>query len=315
MNTHPAPTRSVRLTALAFATVAIGSCLLVAQPHTSSTVDAATGAWELNVAKSRFNPGPGPKSETRTYAMMPDGSQRAVHTSVDADGTQRTSDSTFTFDGKYVPIKGAPDSDEQAITRTGPLTIQATAKYKGKVVRTITRTISADGKTLTMTFKGTNAKGQPLNDTWVFDRKPDPWLGTWQLNTAKTHLNPGPAPRSETRTYTAQADGSEKATYDTVEANGKRSYAESTYKFDGQPVALVGNPNGEMQSIKRGGPRYTIGEGIKDTKVFRTSTRTVSEDGKTLTLEFKGTRDGKPIIEEKWVFDRVPDSSKAPPAK
>ena len=29
--------------------------------------DAHIGTWKLNVAKSKFNPGPGSKSETRTY--------------------------------------------------------------------------------------------------------------------------------------------------------------------------------------------------------------------------------------------------------
>jgi ribonuclease HII len=35
--------------------------------------DAHIGTWKLNVAKSKFNPGPGYKSETRTYEATADG--------------------------------------------------------------------------------------------------------------------------------------------------------------------------------------------------------------------------------------------------
>ena len=31
--------------------------------------DPLVGTWELNVAKSKYSPGPAPKSETRTYVV------------------------------------------------------------------------------------------------------------------------------------------------------------------------------------------------------------------------------------------------------
>jgi hypothetical protein len=37
--------------------------------------DPSLGTWQLNVAKSKFEPGPAPKSETRTYAQTPAGIQ------------------------------------------------------------------------------------------------------------------------------------------------------------------------------------------------------------------------------------------------
>jgi hypothetical protein len=39
------------------------------------------------------------------------------------------------------------------------------------VVQTSTRVVSKDGKTLTLTAKGTNAKGQAVNDVLVFDKR------------------------------------------------------------------------------------------------------------------------------------------------
>ena len=132
----------------------------------------------------------------------------------------------------------------------------------------------------------------------------DPWLGTWVLNTEKTRINPGPAPRSEVRTYTATAAG-EFATYDTVDGDGKKMYRTSTYTFDGKDAKIVGDLSEDTMALTRTGPRSISAVIKKDGKVVRTATREVSADGKTLTVQFKGTNaKGQPILEEMWVFDR-----------
>ena len=56
-------TRLSKLAALALA-VAISSMPLYTQPS-----NPVLGTWELNLAKSKFSPGPAPKSETRTYVI------------------------------------------------------------------------------------------------------------------------------------------------------------------------------------------------------------------------------------------------------
>lgn len=43
--------------------------------------------------------------------------------------------------------------------------------YKGKVVQTAKRTVSNDGKVLTIWFNGIDAKGQKIDNVQVFDRK------------------------------------------------------------------------------------------------------------------------------------------------
>jgi hypothetical protein len=50
------------------------------------TASLLSGTRELNTAKSRFNPGPGPRSEIRTYSITPDGRQHATYDLVEADG-------------------------------------------------------------------------------------------------------------------------------------------------------------------------------------------------------------------------------------
>ena len=49
----------------------------------------------------------------------------------------------------------------------------------------------------------------------------DPVLGTWHLNVAKSKYSPGPAPKSQVRTYEAHKDGV-KATIRTIYADGQR---------------------------------------------------------------------------------------------
>ena len=81
-----------------FFVVAIAMTFAMAQ-----TNDPVVGTWQLNVAKSKYTPGPGPKNEMRTYAG--------------------------------------------------------------------TRTISPDGKVMTIVTKGSDAKGQTVNNVEVFDRR------------------------------------------------------------------------------------------------------------------------------------------------
>ena len=104
--------------------------------------------------------------------MTTDGRQHAIYEQVDAEGKRVRGESTYRLDGRDAPITGNPELDSQAITRTGPRSISAVVKKGGRTLRTATREVSADGKTMTLQFKGVNAKGQPLDDTWVFERTP-----------------------------------------------------------------------------------------------------------------------------------------------
>ena len=58
-----------------------------------------------------------------------------------------------------------------SLKRIDPSTTEFTQKKGGKVVITGTRTTSKDGKMMTITTKGTNAKGQTVNDVEVFEKR------------------------------------------------------------------------------------------------------------------------------------------------
>jgi hypothetical protein len=157
--------RSLRATVLGTALVGLAALQAAGQ-----ATDPLIGTWELNVAKSKVSPGPAPKSETRTYAMAGQ-DIKATSTGVDASGKPTAGEWTINYDGNDRPMTGSPDADTLALKRVDDHTVSFTQKRAGKVVITGTRTISADGKVMTIATKGTNAKGQPINNVEVFDKR------------------------------------------------------------------------------------------------------------------------------------------------
>ena len=75
------------------------------------------------------------------------------------------------FDGKDYPVTGSPFADAVAYERIDSRTLKGTVKKAGKVVTSETVTISADGKTLTGTYSGTDATGKQVDAVAVLDRQ------------------------------------------------------------------------------------------------------------------------------------------------
>ena len=138
--------------------------------YSADKADPAVGTWELNVSKSKFSPGPAPKSLTRVYKETADGTSLAV-TGVAADGSPVSMQSTFKYDGKDYAFTGAPGWDTLAIKRVNGTTVKSTLKKGGKVVGSSTRSISEHGKVMTLTTKATDSKGVQHEDTQVFEKK------------------------------------------------------------------------------------------------------------------------------------------------
>ena len=89
-----------------------------------------------------------------------------------ADGTVRQSSYTVVFDGKDNPITGNNLSgDVAAGTRIDANTVKFIYKKSGTVTITQTGVVSSDGKTYTITAKGTNTLGQTINTVAVYDKQ------------------------------------------------------------------------------------------------------------------------------------------------
>jgi hypothetical protein len=157
--------KAILKTAFVALLLAVGSAAVVAAP----AADPVIGNWQLNVAKSRFSPGPAPKSDTRTYTSSDQGTTM-TWTSVGADGKEIVAKSTFKADGKDYPATGAPNFDSLSLKQVDDHTVQSTQKMGGKVIGTTTRTVSKDGKVLTLNSKGTSPAGVPYDNVMVYDR-------------------------------------------------------------------------------------------------------------------------------------------------
>jgi len=132
--------------------------------------DPLVGTWKLNVEKSKFDPGPAPKSNTVKIEAAGEG-VKATSDGVGADGKPTHTEFTAKYDGKDYPITGSPNADMVSLKRIDPNTIEQTNKKGGKVVITLTRKIDASGKVMTITGKGTNAEGKPINNTTVYEKQ------------------------------------------------------------------------------------------------------------------------------------------------
>ena len=133
--------------------------------------DPQVGVWRLNVAKSKYSPGPAPKSATTRIEAAGAGTKVIVDQAL-ADGTTRHWEFTANYDGKDSPVTGNnPDADTVARTRINATTVQTISKKGGKVTTTQTSAVSSDGKTRTVTTKGVNASGQQVNNVAVYEKQ------------------------------------------------------------------------------------------------------------------------------------------------
>jgi hypothetical protein len=151
--------------------LAFGVCLALTL---TAGVDAQTpkgmlGTWKANLAKSKFSPGPPPKSLTVTYSAAGESTKIEV-SMVPADGPAEKWSMTAASDGKEYPVTGNPNADTISVKSIDANRSESTLKKGGKVTSVNTRVLSADGKTLTITSKGTTIDGKPREDVQVFER-------------------------------------------------------------------------------------------------------------------------------------------------
>jgi hypothetical protein len=160
----------IRQTCL-FAVVALGLVVVLAGTTLAQPGNPRLGTWKLNLAKSTYAAGTASKSVTFTIEAAGAGIKSTVDV-VSADGTVQHWVVTANYDGKDYPLVGNNlQNDTIARTRVDANTVRNTYKKAGKVTVTETSVVSADGKTITITSTGTDAKGQTVNSVTVYDKQ------------------------------------------------------------------------------------------------------------------------------------------------
>jgi hypothetical protein len=132
--------------------------------------DPILGTWSLNVARSKFDPGPTPMNETMVTETWETEGIKVTFIFVTSDGTRASGGFAAHYDGKDYKIT-APEADTIALKRLHVNTITSTGKKGGKVVMTSNIVVSRKGKILTLTSTGMNAKAQKVHNVEVFDRQ------------------------------------------------------------------------------------------------------------------------------------------------
>ena len=163
-------TRAMRCHVLSYMVVAGLFAASASRIGLAQSSDPFIGKWTLNPAKSTYSPGPAPKSGTATFTAPGDNVQVVID-GVAADGKKTHWEYTAKADGKEYPVMGNPEVDTIRLQQLNSRSVATVYKMGGKATITNVRTVSADGKKLTVTSKGTNLQGQTVNNVQVFDKK------------------------------------------------------------------------------------------------------------------------------------------------
>ena len=149
----------IAVVAVALSFAAATACF-AANPH--------MGTWKLNEAKSKIPAGMG-KNTTVVYAEQKDKIKVTVD-GVDKDGKPTHSVWVGKFDGKAYPVKGNLPYNSVAYKMVNDRTNDITTMKDGKIVWSGRITVSADGKSRTVTINGTGADGKKFNGKAVYDK-------------------------------------------------------------------------------------------------------------------------------------------------
>jgi hypothetical protein len=143
---------------------------VLAAAMTLSAADPFMGTWKMNPAKSKYSPGPAPKSATVAYTQDGDWVVGKNDT-VGADDKATTATNRYKRDGKEYPYQSPiVGSGTIAVKSINANTALATIKV-GANTTTVRTAVSKDGKSFTRTTKGMNAQGQPVDSVAVFEKQ------------------------------------------------------------------------------------------------------------------------------------------------
>jgi hypothetical protein len=131
--------------------------------------DVNMGTWKLNEAKSKFSAG-APKNSTVAYDAAGD-SVKVTIDGTSGDGKPTHNEWTGKFDGMDYPVTGDSISDSRSYKKVDGNTMTFVVKKAGKEVTSGSITVSADGKSRTVTSSGTDPMGKKVSVTAVYDKQ------------------------------------------------------------------------------------------------------------------------------------------------
>ena len=128
------------------------------------------GTWKADVAKSKYEPGAAPKSETLRFEPVGDGFKVSLD-GVNQQGPYQ-SKATGRFDGADVPVVATPARQAKftyAFSRVDERTWEIVIKVNGTRRLTVRNVVSEDGKT--MRGVSTVTSGGQINQDVIYEKQ------------------------------------------------------------------------------------------------------------------------------------------------
>jgi hypothetical protein len=131
--------------------------------------DPNMGTWKLNETKSKAAPGM-EKLTTVVYEAVGDQVKVTID-GTDANGKPIHNEWTGKFDGKDYAVTGDPTSDMRSYKKIDAQTLKFTVKKGDKTTAMGRIVVAADGKSRTVTAKGTDEHGKAFKNVSAYDKQ------------------------------------------------------------------------------------------------------------------------------------------------
>jgi len=131
--------------------------------------DPNMGTWKLNETKSKIAPGM-EKLTTVVYEAAGDQVKVTID-GTDANGKPIHNEWTGKFDGKDYAVTGDSTSDMRSYKKIDTQTLKFTVKKGDKTTATGRIVVAADGKSRTVTAKGTDEQGKQFKNVSAYDKQ------------------------------------------------------------------------------------------------------------------------------------------------
>ena len=111
------------------------------------------GVWQMNPARSSFEPGPAPQRMTATYESIGVGVRSRIE-GIDAKGKPFVITYTAYMDGKEWPLTGSAIANTVSHRRIDAATVERIDRMDGRRVQVVMRVLSPDGREAMVIEKG-----------------------------------------------------------------------------------------------------------------------------------------------------------------
>lgn len=149
-----------------------GLLVFMVPQFTVAQIQNFVGTWKADVAKSRYQPGPGPNSEILRFEAVGSGFKVSLD-GVNEQGPYH-SEGTGKFDGVDVPVVASPARQARftyAFTGIDDHTWEIVIKVNGERRILVHNVVSDDGKTMRSVSTAVTNQGQVTSQIVIYEKQ------------------------------------------------------------------------------------------------------------------------------------------------